>query len=88
VLDVDPAPPREMGTAPPTFRPMSVVAKRSSVSATAEFKQVVMRDAIWPPASVPVSWRIISGCKEIEECLTCRGVVCVDVMAGKRLNIR
>jgi len=35
VLDGDPAP-LEMGTAAPTFRPMSVVAKRSPISATAE----------------------------------------------------
>jgi len=38
VLDGDPAPhsPAERGTAAPTFRPMSVVAKRSPISATAE----------------------------------------------------
>jgi len=38
VLDGDPArpPPTERGTAAPTFRPVSVVAKRSHISATAE----------------------------------------------------
>jgi len=37
VLDGDPALPPERGTAaPPTFRPMSIVAKRSPISATAE----------------------------------------------------
>ena len=37
VLDVDPAsPPMERGTAAPTFWPMSIVAKRSPISATAE----------------------------------------------------
>ena len=37
VSDGDPAPPRKrMGTAAPTFRPMSVVAKRSPMSATVE----------------------------------------------------
>jgi len=38
VLDGDPAPPTERGTAAlPHFRPMSIVAKRSPISATAEF---------------------------------------------------
>jgi len=36
VLDKDPAPPTERGTAVPTFRPMSIVAKGSPISATAE----------------------------------------------------
>ena len=35
VLDGDPASPKKEGTAP-NFRPMSIVAKRSPVSATAE----------------------------------------------------
>jgi len=35
-LDVDPAPPRNGAQQPPTFRPMSIVARRSPVSATAE----------------------------------------------------
>ena len=35
VLDVDPAPP-DRGTAAPTFLPMSLMAKRSPISATAE----------------------------------------------------
>jgi len=36
VLDGDPAAPTERGTVVPHFRPMSIVAKRSSISATAE----------------------------------------------------
>jgi len=38
VLDGDPALPPERGTTqqPPTFRPMSIVAKQSPISATAE----------------------------------------------------
>jgi len=37
VLDGDPAPlPMERGTAAPTFQPMSIVAKRLPISATAE----------------------------------------------------
>jgi len=36
VLDGDPAAPTERGTAAPTFRPMSIMAKRSPISATAE----------------------------------------------------
>jgi len=35
VLDGDPAPP-EGGTAAPSFQPMSIVTKRSPISATAE----------------------------------------------------
>jgi len=42
VLDGDPSPPAEGGTAaPPTFRPMSVVAKQSPISATAELRLCV-----------------------------------------------
>jgi len=36
VLDGDPAPPKK-GHSSPTFRPMSIVAKRSAISATAEY---------------------------------------------------
>jgi len=36
VLDGDPATVTERGTAAPTFRPMCIVVKRSSISATAE----------------------------------------------------
>jgi len=36
VLHGDPAPPPKRGTVPPNFRPMSIVAKRSPISATAE----------------------------------------------------
>ena len=36
VLDGDPAPPRKEAQQPLTFRPLSIVAKRSTVSATAE----------------------------------------------------
>jgi len=35
VLDGDPAPPTERGTGAPTFRPTSIVAKRSPTSSTA-----------------------------------------------------
>jgi len=46
VLDRDPAPPGERDTAVPTYRPMSTVAKRSPISATAEllFK---MASCVW-----------------------------------------
>jgi len=37
VLDGDPAPP-ERGTAAPSFRPMSIVAKRSPISACSFFR--------------------------------------------------
>jgi len=40
VLDSNPAPPTERGTAAPTFRPMSVVAKGSTISATAELVEI------------------------------------------------
>ena len=36
VLDGDPAPLTERGTAAASFRPMSIAAKRSTISATAE----------------------------------------------------
>jgi len=36
VLDGDPAPPTERGAAAPTLRRMSIVAKRSPISATAK----------------------------------------------------
>ena len=36
VLDGDPAPTTERGTAPPIFQAMSIMAKRSPISATAE----------------------------------------------------
>ena len=36
VLDGDPATPRKGAQQPPTFRPMSIVAIRSPISATAE----------------------------------------------------
>jgi len=36
VLNGDPAPPPKWGTAPPSFQPTSIVAKRSPISATAE----------------------------------------------------
>ena len=36
VLDKDRAPPTEICTAAPTFRPISVVAKRSPISTSAE----------------------------------------------------
>ena len=36
VLDGDPTPPRKGAQQPPIFRPMSIVVKRSPISATAE----------------------------------------------------
>jgi len=42
VLVGDPAPPKKGGTAARTFRPMSVVAKRSPISATAELVVLVI----------------------------------------------
>jgi len=45
VLDGDLASPTERGTAAPTFRPMSTVAKRSPISATAELLFSVSR--VW-----------------------------------------
>ena len=48
VLDGNPAPPTERGTARPTFRPMSTVAKRSPISETAELLFVVVLFFIRP----------------------------------------
>jgi len=47
VLDGDPAAPTERGSAAPIFRPMSIVPKRSPISATAELllNFAVCRDA-------------------------------------------
>ena len=42
VLDGDPAPPSEGAQQLPTFRPMSIVAKRSPISATAELLLCLM----------------------------------------------
>jgi len=42
VIDGDPAPP-ERGMAAPSFRPMSIVAKRSPISATAEHLSSIFR---------------------------------------------
>jgi len=42
VLDGDPALPAEGAQQPPTFRPMSSVAKRSPISATAELLLVTV----------------------------------------------
>ena len=52
VLDGDPAPPRKGAKQPPTFGPMSVVVKRSPISATAELlflllpKQIFYRNDV------------------------------------------
>jgi len=43
VLDGDPAPPTEKDTAAPTFRPISIVAKLSPISATAELLSFWLR---------------------------------------------
>jgi len=45
VLDGDPAPPKR-GTAP-NFRPMSIVAKRSPISATAQHLLVQVKDTFF-----------------------------------------
>jgi len=44
VLGGDPAPPSKRGTAP-NFQPLSIVAKRSPISATAEL-------LLWPPYGI------------------------------------
>jgi len=46
VLDGHPAPPTARGTVAPTFRPVSIVAKRSPISATAELLFVMPSDAV------------------------------------------
>jgi len=48
VLDEDPAPPFQKGHSPPNFWPMSVVAKRSPISATAEhlYETTIMRSKL------------------------------------------
>ena len=43
VLDGDPAPPRKGAQPAPTFRPVSIMAKRSPISATAELLLKVVR---------------------------------------------
>jgi len=44
VLDGEPAlPSPKKGTLPPNFRPMSIVAKRSPISATAELLLLLLR---------------------------------------------
>jgi len=43
-LDGNPAPATERGTAAPTFRPISVVAKRSPISATAELSFAFVKE--------------------------------------------
>jgi len=48
VLDGHPALPVERGTASPTFRPMSTVAKRSPISATAELFFIYLYRAFAP----------------------------------------
>jgi len=43
VLDADPAPPGKGHSSSPTFQPMSVVAKRSTISATAELLSYLLQ---------------------------------------------
>jgi len=45
VLDGDPAPRPEKGTTPPSFRSMSIVAKRSSISSTAKHLYCYLKHA-------------------------------------------
>jgi len=47
-LDGNPAPPTETGTASPTFRPMSIMAKQSPISATAELLLLLKSCFSWP----------------------------------------
>jgi len=44
VLDGDPSTPTERGHSSPSFRSMSIIAKRSPISATAEFLQQLVSD--------------------------------------------
>jgi len=56
VLDGDQAPSPERGTAaPPTFRPMSIVAKRSPISATAELLLEVHCSSCCPTTCIRTS---------------------------------
>jgi len=55
VLDGDPAHPTERGTAAPTFRPMSIVAKRLPISVTVELL-FPMIDACHNPHSGVLVW--------------------------------
>jgi len=59
VLDGDPAPPTERGTAAPTFRPVSIVVKRSPISATAELLLRGSRKLIIQYAVLPHSIEIV-----------------------------
>jgi len=51
VLDGDPALSPKMGTAAPTFRLVSIVTKRSPISATAELLLAVLCRVLTPTAS-------------------------------------
>jgi len=51
VLDGDPALSPKMGTAAPTFHPVSIVTKRSPISATAELLLAVLCGVLTPTAS-------------------------------------
>jgi len=57
VLDGDSASPTERGTAAPTFWPMSIVSKRSPISATAEFFFVYSCALAWDYAYLLVKGR-------------------------------
>jgi len=72
VLDNDPVPPMKMGTvAVPTFRPMSIVTKRSPISATAALLQTFSVGIFGPLVSkmlwclvvdkICQPWRVVSG---------------------------
>jgi len=60
VLDGDPDPPKR-GTEAPTFRPTSIVTKRSPISATAELllKQKLITNTGW----IPYTGRIYTNAK-------------------------
>jgi len=60
VVDGDPAPPQKRGIAAPTFQPMSVVAKRSPISATAELLSFLLlfgRIAVYYVDAFPIFYR-------------------------------
>ena len=59
VLDGNPAPPTERGTAAPTFRPVSFVAKRSPISATAEH---LLKCKCWYVVDVTVDYSFERDC--------------------------
>jgi len=58
VLDGDPAPPQQLL---PTFRPMSIVAKRSPISATAELLYILTPSFLWSEYYTFQIWYAVQG---------------------------